>query len=291
MSHLERTIELKQILNILLIPTVIIDIIYSYTRLPHKLLLNINVPSEHTYYTIDDNVFECTYDYKTKKNTYKSILTPSICYSKKYDGHNSLSFKYKLKDHGCSRSMYGVYYGFRFCRLYMNNPHVNIKSLLPNEFKNMNIHHFAIYINELYISVQDSEAGTRWNLNAQMNIFQINLQTRSCIFITTIPYGRLFVSKSYIYTHNYSRILNIYNKINKEMANMKLDLDIIVHINDNYVYNVHNHMLQTRLLKYPNEIIDEIDAILMDFQSSHFYVMQRTSSDKTNLSVYNINAE
>jgi hypothetical protein len=287
MSRLEHIKELKQILNDLLIPAVIIDLIYSYARIPYELIFESTVPLEHEYYALDDDIFMCTH--KNKCNTYKSILNPSIRYTEKYDGHNMLSIKHKLKDHGCSRLCYGAYSGCRFCKLYMNDRKC-IRSLFPGKYRKMEIHHFTIYIDELYVSVQDSNAGTRYNQDAQMNIFMIDLQTHKSILVTKLSYGRIFVSKSYICTFNENtKIMYIYNKLTARRTNTKLDLDIIAHITDECIFSVHNYTtLRIRSFTNPDKILDEMSYTYMDFRSNIFYVAQRVSSKKMNMKIYNM---
>jgi hypothetical protein len=253
----------------LLMPNVLIDIIYSFALEPYLIVSKL-ILSRERYYIIDNIIYTHEYNkYKSLPN-YKNIDQ----YCDKDD--HILSFKHKL-------TMHKPY--FRRCDKYHGNikiNDINITSFLPTTIQIQLIHDHAIYNDELYICVRETNVSS---------IYKINLCTTQCEYVVQLPHGYLFVSESYVVVWSMcdKRILHIYNKRNKQITQITHYNNIIYHITDHFVYGlIHSNRLQITLLMSPDDIIDDIQFENIHFNKNTFYIIRYKNVSSICMHIYNI---
>jgi hypothetical protein len=244
----KKSIELKRVL-IDDVPNVLINLISAYFYEPCDQIDEdtLSIPVSNIF-IIDDMLYY-----------YPEITNKCVV----------LSLKYNIVSYGVG-CVYGIYYYNRGWSVYIDNKHISQFFRNPNDI----IIKFKIYGDELYFSTR-KDYKSEWNITS-VNVFCINLRTKECKFVTSMPHGDLLISLSYVYTVSYNETnIYAYHKIHKTHKIIKPNLDIVSYITDHHIYGtMYSSDLYIQEINSPNvHNICSYDKIY--FGTTMFYVINK----------------
>jgi hypothetical protein len=279
--------ETKHVLYALL-PSVLINIINSYYE-SYELIKRCSILRSDNTIIIDNNI--CIY-YKSKKcaglaKDYKTVFDydypndfiqtirtyNEVCHIISFRHHISLSNVYNVSDIMISFSDIPDKQQ-KICIV-----HQNIKKYLPEFTSTQYIVNFRLYNNELYLSVCDM----LYKLN--VDIYKINLCTYKYQYITQLPYGKLFVSKSFIYTLNDT--ICAYDIKYGTKTTITHNMYLIHYITDNYIFGqlTLNNVLSVVMINSPHTISTISTYWKIGFGENKFFTLHKFYNDPNNVSL------
>jgi hypothetical protein len=289
--------EIKNILDLLSIPQVIINIIDEYWNKSFILLTQLRLP-DNDMSVIDDDIYICILDAKKQYRFYVKVFDTNnynVNYLESMRNLNMtsiitsaneyvMSFKYKLTIRGVKYNKESNDFDDipgQNCTLHIENKNINLlSSKLSSTY---HIRGIDTYEYKMYF--------TTGQYDAYSDVFRLNLRTLECNFFGKLPRGAIHVTKNFICINDYNNILHIYDKDAHKIKNIKHNIYDIMYMTDQYIYGKNRKDSVVIQSIQSHKIIHKITNIkYVHFGNNIFFVSHRNLDESNDIliSIYKI---
>jgi hypothetical protein len=289
-----RIIEMNSVLDILSIPSVLVNIINSYVNSEYELVHTCNIPKT-TIFVIDNAVYirDCTKKLRQYYiHNYGTLEDTEINYLSSYKQNEyMISFKYNVTIYNSNGIEIPHYINCGYDNFDLR---INDRDVTEFLFAGFNfighVREFRICGSELYVSAQYDKYNFRY-IKDMMNVYKINLCERQCVDMEILPYGRIYVSKSYIFINNRNG-LHMYDKQYKKRCwIMKHIMKHVIHITDTHIYGEqiqYTKILSVVQIDKPEQVY-EITSFDQVWFGDNIFCVANSNKYGYKLNVYKIN--